>query len=297
MKRAVVFSLLGILFCMMANAQEKKQKFNITTQLGYFQEDFRWSIAGINDNNNYVNILSELRWENLRGPQANINLQYNFWKGFFVQGNFSTSLILSGSVTDTDFGEDNRKDTLYHDTFDSNEGNIISFGGSLGYKIKFHENYSISPFIGFSSNQQSLYIVEVPGGLLTDLRCTYETQWNGLTLGLDSKIPIGKFIIQPLIIYHQVNYSAKANWNLIETFKHPVSFTHDAKGFGIEPALNFHYTLNKTISILLGGKSGYWSTGKGVDTLYLTDGSTSTTQLNGAIRNNWSINLGASFSF
>jgi len=297
MKRVIVFSLLGILACAITNAQDKKQKFIITGQLGYFQEDFRWSIAGTSQGTD-PNIYSELRWQKLSGPQAKVNFQYNFWKDFLFKIDFSRSFITSGTVTDTDFGDDNRKDTLYHDSFKSNEGYINSLSFALGYKIKLLKICTASIYAGYSDDRQSLYILGDPGLFTSDLRSTYATKWNGFVIGSDLKIPIQKkIIIEPQIVYHQVNYSANADWNLIAQFKHPVSFAHLAKGFGIEPALNFHYTLTKIISLTASGKYSYWSTGKGIDTLYLADDSISTTQLNGAIRNNWSIVLGTSLSF
>jgi outer membrane protease len=277
-------------------AQGNDQKFSISVSPGYFQEDFRWSIAGTSQGKD-PNIYSELRWQKLSGPQISGSAQYNFWKGFVLRTNFHSAFITKGNITDTDFGEDNRKDTLYHDSFDSNKGNILSGDLTAGYQIKFTENFSATPFIGYGISDQSLYILRDFGSVTGNLKSTYQTQWNGLTIGRELRIKIKRIIIQQQLIYHQVNYSAKANWNLIEDFQHPVSFRHKAKGYGLETGINIHYRFNKIISVFADGKYSYWTTGKGTDTLYRNNGDISITQMNGAVRNNFNIALGIAFSF
>lgn len=287
-----------LLFCgLPSSAQIADEKLQLSVKAGYFHEDFRWSIAGITNNNNYVNVLSELRWKNLRGSCAQVSGQYLFSNNIFVRANFSESFIVAGRNTDTDFGQDNRRDTVYFDSFQSNKGHILADLITAGYQFKF-SRVTLSPFIGYGINGESLYILRDNGNVIGNLRSTYKTIWYGATVGCDVKILIGKrFVIHPNIIYHQVDYAAKANWNLIQEFKHPVSYRHSAKGFGIEPALNFSYVLNKKISFSLGGKYADWMTGKGKDTLYLADNTTNVTQMNGAIAKNYSFTGSVTFSF
>jgi hypothetical protein len=275
---------------------DQRGKLVITFQPGYFQEDFRWSIAGDSQGKN-PNIYSELRWKNLSGPQFALDVKYKFWKALVLQVNFSESFITSGTVTDTDFGQDNRKDTLYHDQFDSNKGSVTAFHATIGYQLKI-KRFSITPFAGYVVNAQSLYLLKDFGNVIGDLRSTYKTRWQGFTAGFNIRIPVGKkFTIEPSFVYNQTNYSSKANWNLIENFKHPVSFRHKAVGFGLEPSLNVRYMIRKKLSFLIGGYYSYWTTGKGSDRLYLMDGQIPVTQFNGAHRSSLGISLGVSYSF
>jgi hypothetical protein len=299
---ALQFFLNGVtcllFFCTLSSrAQVANEKLQVSIKTGYFHEDFRWSIAGITSNSNYVNVLSELRWKNLRGPSIQASARYVFSNNIFILTDFSESFIIGGRNTDTDFGQSNRQDPVYFDSFNSNKGHVLGGFIAGGYQVKF-KKVALSHYIGYGAHNESLYILRDYGNVIGNLRSTYKTIWYGFTGGFDIKILVRKrFIILPNIIYHQVNYAAKANWNLIQEFKHPVSYRHSAKGFGIEPGLNVSYVLNKKISFSIGGKYSYWMTGKGKDTLYLTDNTTSITQMNGAIGKNYSVTGGVTLSF
>jgi hypothetical protein len=276
---------------------QNNQKFKASVNVGGFSENFHWSIAGTAQGTD-PNIYSELRWSKLRGPQTSMHLEYNFWKGFLLQADFSSASIIKGNVTDTDFGEDHRKDTLYHESFSSDKGSVLSTDMTLGYKLSLSQSFSVTPFMGYGINAQSLYILGDFGNITGELKSTYKTQWKGLTVGFNTQIPLSdKLFITPQFTYHQVHYSAKANWNLIEEFQHPVSFRHKANGYGLEPSMKINYAFNKTISIHLEEKYSYWTTGKGSDTLYRTNGDVSVTQLNKIYRNNYSVALGVAFAF
>jgi hypothetical protein len=288
-----------VLFSLTAHSQNqsKKPKFILDASSGYYTENFNWSIAG-NINDRYVNILSELRWKKIKGVQLNINGEYNFWKGLFVKGNLSKAFITSGKVSDTDFGRDNRQDTLFHDNFNSDQGNITSWDADIGYKISIAKKYSVAPFVGYGITAQSLFVLRDYGNVTGNLRSTYETKWNGLTMGLSFIIPVHERItITAQSTYRQLNYSAKANWNLIEDFEHPVSFRHKAKGYSIENNIVVHYLFNEKISVSLNGQLGYWTTGKGTDTLYRTNGEVDVTQLNRVHRNSTALGAGIRISF
>jgi hypothetical protein len=136
------------------------------------------------------------------------------------------------------------------------------------------------------------------GNVLGELKSTYKTSWNGITIGYLLEIPVLKKIaIQHQLIYQQANYSAEANWNLIEEYKHPVSFKHEAKGFGIVSGLCVSFKINHLMHITLGGRYGYWKTGKGTDELYRSNGEIDVTQFNGATRHGVMLTTGVTFSF
>ena len=111
-------------------------------------------------------------------------------------------------------------------------------------------------------------------------------------------MPINKKLeLETQLSYYQLNYHAKANWNLIAEFQHPVSFTHSAKGYALTSKLNLSYTVTARTSLLLGGTYSYWTTGKGTDTLYLANGNINTTILNGVNRNGYGVTFGIQLTF
>ncbi|CAM3890483.1 hypothetical protein MUGA111182_15805 [Mucilaginibacter galii] len=46
-------------------------------------------------------------------------------------------------------------------------------------------------------------------------------------------------------------YSAKANWNLVSEFEHPLSFQHNAEGYGIQASGTLNTKLSDLITLQL----------------------------------------------
>lgn len=274
------------------------KKFRVGLVSGYAREDFRWSIGGKTDQSGYVNILSELKWKRLSGIAFGFDAGYNFYKDFVLRTSFSGVMLTSGNVSDTDYGKDNRRDTLFHGRFRSDKGSTYGVDLAVGYKLKLRKKGCFLPLLGYGINLQSLYILGDPGNFIGTLRSTYQARWNGLMAGYTIEMPVyGNLSIRHQFFYHHVNYAAKANWNLIEDFKHPVSFKHKAKGYGLTPGITLMYSVNKRINVCMGGRYDYWITGKGTDILYRSDGTIDITQFNGAIRNRLTASAGVMLRF
>ncbi|RYU91993.1 hypothetical protein EWM62_00705 [Mucilaginibacter terrigena] len=130
-------------------------------------------------------------------------------------------------------------------------------------------------------------------GNFPDLNSTYKATWKGPFV----KASVGLGVTDRLKItgnlkYNQANYSSIADWNLIQTFQHPVSYRHTAKGFGIDGDLKLVYAICKNIAIQAGGGYYSWQTGNGIDELYLSAGGSDKTQLNKVERNGYRISAG-----
>jgi hypothetical protein len=77
-------------------------------------------------------------------------------------------------------------------------------------------------------------IFPAPLGPFSDLDSSYKTEWTGSWIGLDMAYAWKNLNQLAFSIeYHWADYYAKANWNLIKRFKHPISFEHSADGNGI----------------------------------------------------------------
>jgi hypothetical protein len=290
--------LVLITIAVHAQRPETEDKFLIGISSGYSREHLNWSIAGQTSASTDVNILSELDWKKLSGISFGLDVEYNFYKRFVLLANLSALLISSGNVTDTDYGEDDRKNMLFRGEFNSNKGTTLGMNAGLGYKLMFLKTVTFTLHAGYGVEQQNLFMLGNPGNVTGDLKSTYKTIWNGMFIGYQVEVPVcHKISIQHRLTYHQVNYSAKANWNLIEEYKHPVSFKHRANGFGIVPELCVLFKMNHRMNISAGGRYGYWKTGTGTDTLYRSNGETNMTQFNGATRHGITLITGVAFSF
>jgi len=288
MKRCL---LILLLYSSLLRGQTDRLHFSLLS--GYQQENFRWSIAG-NSSGNNPNIYSELIWRQLAGPLAGVEGEWNFWRSFRVRSVFSRLFIVSGKVTDSDYQGDDRTSRSYYGAFDSNKGSTVSWRTSLEYKIQLSPSVSLSPDIGYVLHTQSLFLLSDDASLGNNkLRSTYATVYKGATIGLRAAFALAKdFFIEPSLLYDQIAYRGKADWNLIPTFNHPLSFEDIANGYDIEAGVKGSFAWNDHCAVFLAGNYFYGNTGKGTDRLYQTNGQEPLTQFNGAVRHFWGIKAG-----
>ena len=296
-----VFFGLFFLISFVIHAQDTVSCFTnerilVVNSIGLFNEDFKWSIAGDNFQGDPINILSELTWKDLRGTSFNSGIKWNAWKLFNIENNFSFATITSGTATDIDYNQNNRRDTVFYAPLDSDRGALLAADLTVGYIFFKDHRFALVPKLGYGLHYQYLYLLDHDHNQA--LKTTYDTRWNGFIFGLDGKIKVTKnFLVEVTTRYHQLKYHSKANWNLIESFEHPVSFTHEANGFCIDMGSRIRYVFTKSWSVFVSGNYSFWDTGKGVDKLYLQDGQVAYTQMNGVQRTSYGFNIGIAKSF
>jgi len=261
----------------------------------YSKEDFRWSIAG-NSNGQNPNILSEVKWKNLKGYSAGGAIRINVWSQFVLLGNYHKTFIRSGIATDTDYAGDNRTNISYHAELNSNEGSAHRYMASLGYMFTLNKHLSILPLAGYTFSRQSLFLKGFGNNEDKDyalLNSTYQTRWEGLVLGVATNYSFNsKLYLETKIDYKQLTYKAVANWNLIDAFAHPISFKHSGNGFEVDFNAKFGIKLSSQISTFIMGNYFYAETGRGKDQLFLADGQEQLSQFNGAARKGLTAGVG-----
>ena len=277
-------------------AKSAGEKLQFSLQTGYQQENFHWSIAG-NSSGQDPNVYSELKWRRLSGPVMRLALSWNVWRWLSLYADGSRLFITGGKVSDTDYQGDNRQHAIYQGQFDSDKGNTASWSLGAGGCILNSSLFSLSPVLGYGVHYQSMYLVD-HSGLYTMLNSSYKTSWKGPYLKILSTLRFNtRLQANADLSYHQVVYNARADWNLINTFSHPVSFRHNANGYGIDLHAGLHYRLTRVLSCSLGGGYFNWQTGKGTDQLFLSAGGSDKTQMNGAFRDGWRVMAGIAAHF
>jgi len=289
------FCLLLILSSFILYGQAD-DKLAVSVSSGYQEENLNWSLAG-NIYGQNPNIYSELKWKRLAGPAASLNFKWNVLRIFFILGNYSYASITTGTVTDTDYGTDNRSSVIYHGDFNDNKGHTDLGYIGLGFKALNRKHWNVALGIGYTLAHQSLYILGVNGTNPT-LNTRYATKWSGGFLkGYITWLITDKIKLQEEIVYSQLNYSANANWNLINQFAHPVSYTDEANGYGIYSDTRVVYKLAAKLEITINGGYHQSETGKGVDQLFLANGTSENTQFNKGVYNAYGLELGLVFMF
>jgi hypothetical protein len=262
-------------------------KLEVEFSTGYMKQDLTWSIAG-NLNGQNPNIYSELVWRDVGAIQFELGGRYNFWKKFILNVDANYALTQSGAVTDSDYESDNRTKRVFFAKLNSDKGSSYSIDPSIGYRLNISSKIMLTSSLGYGVSAQKLYLLDD-----IDLKSTYSTRWRGPFLKGSANFSFSNKVDTQLdFSYHQVNYKAEANWNLVETFKHPVSFEHTAKGYGITGDLKIGYRLTQQVKATISSGYFYWTTGAGVDALFLSDGTVSKTRLNDVTRNGFDVQIG-----
>jgi hypothetical protein len=89
-----IFQFVLITTSAIAQETESVTKFRVGICSGYGRENLNWSIAGKTNTSDHVNILSELDWKRLAGISFDINAEYNFYKRFILNAEFSALVII-----------------------------------------------------------------------------------------------------------------------------------------------------------------------------------------------------------
>lgn len=294
--------LIATILCLSANllfAQQKEQLVEVAFYGGYASADLNWSIAG-NSAGQSPNILSEVKWSGISGSIAQMDLKINLTKRWLLIGEFAKCFVKSGTSTDSDYHQDDRQSRTYYAELRSDEGDYNDFSALVGYQFINLAKVKLVAFAGYSESNENLFLLNQSDAASGEksLRSTYQTSWKGPSVAVATNYSITPKLIAALTFtYSQLNYSAKADWNLIDAFKHPVSFKHDAKGFNVKTLFGVSYHVNEHFAIQLAGNYSNAQTGTGIDQLYLESGSTQVTQFNGAEKVTKSLTAGMVFRF
>lgn len=298
MKKLITFCafILAVMLAAVKGKAQDIQKLQFSISAGRQVEDFNWSIAG-NISGQSPNVLSELKWKNVKGLGYSSALQWNLWHKLVLNGGYSRVSVSSGNVSDIDYTADNRTQPNYDQNFTDNKGYTSAWFAGAGYAVLNNNQLSLTPFIGYGINRQSLYIIDLTGQF-PNLNSNYEANWKGLFLQVKSSLKIWRALkLAANVTYNQVTYNAQGDWNLIGQFQHPVSYRHSAKGYGINAGLSMNYNITTNITINAGYSYFNWETGNGTDQLYLSSGQVDKTQMNGVYRKGQLIGGGITFLY
>lgn len=244
--------------------------FDLGTSMRYDRLD--WSIAA---SDNDPNILSELKWRNLKIFQIEGQISYSFCSDYFIRLDGDYGWIYDGNVTDADYHGDNRTDIFSLSKSRADKGHVWDASLGLGYTLDFStETLTFTPLIGISANAQYLTMINgelilntigFPLGEISGLHSTYDTFWYGPWIGLDTCWkPCKAYKLWSTLEYHFARYEGTGHWNLrsdIEDF-HQIA---NGNGFLVKAGLLYNITDNWVAG--LRGSYQIWTTKDGRDSV------------------------------
>lgn len=285
------------------------KRLDLSVDSGIRNDQFNWSIAGTLVGTD-PNILSELTWKDLETFQTNLNgaLEIKFNENPAVHPYIAIQLdvgrIYSGENQDSDYDGDNRTVEFSRTNNAADAGYVHDFSLALGQKFSlFQDRLELIPLVGYSDHRQNLKLLNgnqtIPNdGPFSGLNSSYSAKWSGGWLGIATHLKLNHHLaINALSEYHQVEYNAKANWNLQPQFTHPVSFAHSADGRGWIHEIGLDYDLCNQWTLTLSGTFQRWRTDVGLDRVFDINGFFQDTRLNHVNWTSTSLQLGLSYSF
>lgn len=293
--------LKGLLLCCcgIVHAQRRTPLLEVEAAGGYQKADLRWSIAGAGSGQS-PDILSELKWRGVSGPLVTAAVRLPLSGELFIGAEGSKCFIRTGTATDTDYADDDRRLPTYHAQLDSDAGSLSAFRLYAGYHFLQRMRMRMTVSAGYAENREALFLLDhaayVPGQI--NLRCTYDTRWKGMAGGIAGRYQVTSWLdVTGEVLYSQVRYTALADWNLIAAFQHPVSFQQQASGFDVKAALRAVFRLKSYLSLFVSGAYRRAETGNGTDKLFLESGTVQTTRFNGAFTSAASVMMGTVIRF
>lgn len=283
----------------------------VTSSLGTGSGELKWSIA---DPSGTPDVLSELIYEAERLYVANIDARITVPRGRLeglVIGLWADySYIAKGRSEDRDWNASGRNDLYSYSNAEIYGKNLNAYELSLGYRFDVNSSLSISPRLAYHKSAQKFYVRNgvqlyseppqtTPPGPIDGLDSSYEAQWEGFKLGAELSLRTSETLAFTLALdMLQLDYDAKANWNLRDDFAHPVSFRHQTESdvaYRIETQMRYRLSPKSSLNGWL--RRERFETEAGVDTIYFANGNRSQTTLNEAIWESWAIGLGYSHLF
>lgn len=255
--------------------------------------DLRWNIAG---GDNGPNILSELSYEGLEFTEyrayGSLNINTGAFKHWRIETHFSAGEAARGDVYDSDYDGDNRQGEYSRSLSSAAGSETTQFELSAGYRLQPSRVLSLTPALGVVYNTQFLKMTQGEqllytrsggvqlGAFENDLNSHYTTRWMGGFAGITAGVETDHHAFNLRYKLHVAQYGAEANWNLREDFEHPKSFEHTAVGTGNVVELQYQWRWNDNWSANARAFRETWSAEDGTDTVFLSDGTRASTQLN-----------------
>jgi hypothetical protein len=296
---SILFLLLRITLtllpgCTIAQPSEPPKKPQLSVGPVWERTDFRWSIDGTL-NGQYINVLSELIFKPVHAAGFFVRGSYPLSKKLSASASYTQQFTFQGKVSDRDYNGANRSQMVTDLNLQSNSGNSKSVSAQLDYDFYNENGFSLRPGAGFNLANE---LFKLSDDSNPDLKSSYSPKWYGPYALMDLYKVISPKVVTGVGAHvYYLNYRAKANWNLIETVQHPVSFTHQARGYGLDLDGKVIYRLNRNTTAGVRAVYSNWRSNVGTDKLYLSDGQIQTTNMNGAFRKTFGTELSANFSF
>ena len=298
----ITLLLLGPLVCLFPAPVSAATELDISPM--YRQDNLMWNKAG---ENGFPNILSELKWENLRIQGFKGVLTHDLGPKYFLEATGSWGWIYAGANQDSDYDGNNRSLEFSRSNNNGSGGTVFDASLAVGWKLRNTKTTQTRLLLGYAINRQSLWVTEGNQTIDTDgnnlgpipgLNTAYMAVWRGPWLGITQNTKLSKRLqLATRLEYHLPDYNGEAHWNLRQSLDHPVTNNHWAKGQGIVASLGLDYVTGPRWKLGAGvDYTNYWIS-PGTDQVNIMGGQHVQIQLNEVRWDSWAFRLKATYLF
>jgi len=300
--------------------------FSLQTHVGHGSGQLDWNIGSESTDTTSPNILSELKFDNIRSTQVGLNVTLSFAvpvESFriILEGGFNRGSVENGQAIDSDFSEDNRNGLFSKSkSYVSGKG-LREYDVGIGLQYTFYPNQlipfaqTLSLIYGGQRQEQILNLqqgqqlvaepdffasstsIDSLNQRLEDLDSDYSSQWSSQWLAANYQISILAWTLSARYQYFLGVYRGEGRWNLREDFQQPKSFVHEADSSGQEIKLGLAYRFSAQVQAQLNWMSGSWQTEDGISKTYFIDNTVQLIRFNGANRRTSVLRLGVTYLF
>lgn len=227
---------------------------------GYRKDELKWNISGGDFG---PNVLSELKWKDIRMAQVSGEFTHTFIPGFFIDLEGDYAYAFHGKNEDSDFLGNDRTGEFLRSISKSNGSYAYDISAGLGYKLSFFsecflcDSIVFSPKIGYAFQEQllrmrkgslELNLVSDETGSFGGLNSSYRARWFGPWIGFDASYAIGYDVkLFGSFQYHMARFQGRGHWNLRSDFAD--DFRHCGYAHGFLGRLGLEYKVCPCIYI------------------------------------------------
>lgn len=271
-----------------------QSRWSISAGSSLASTQFDWSIAG-NMNGQNPNILSELRYTNIKQWGLGVDASYALSNKLNLQIRALALRTFSGQGTDMDYQGDNRTGNSYLLNFESKNGGRQLVDLTLMYETKSLNRWNLFLGVVTGLSTQTLALTSAE---TSTLNSPYRTTIMGIGPALTVQwAPATGWLLDMAGTGRIVSYQALATWNLIPAFEQPRSFTHRAAGSSWTASIKIQKQVSPQGHLFLRAESLWDIIQRGVDRAYLRDGSRPETRFNNARGSSLLAHLGYTLHF
>ncbi len=272
-----------------------------------------WSIAAGTSPLASPNILSELTYEDMKREGSGLQLSYlkvvsDVW-AFNVEGDYSSTDIISGNSQDSDYYLDNRQGEFSRSYSDIASDGVERGSLALGVKAPWFKGESdghyVSVMLGYQQHDVDITVTngvqiipeELNGYIIEGLNTSYNSEFSSKYLAVSTEHSFPWGIIGLRYEKHEVDFTAEADWNLRTDFQHPVSFEHEGDGEGRVLTLGYAYKFGFNLDVFVDITHREYEIIDGDDVTFFSNGGTGRTRLNRLVYKSNNARLGIRFVF